>query len=188
MSNLSILLVSLGLVAQSSLLALPVALVVLSYSGRSVRIRATRERVVLTAVDGRATLVALGLLGLVSLGAVLWARSGALSGWLLGLSLLTLLALSFRVEVVVTARAARLERRALGWICWRRMPLERPTAWVDGWGDLADPLAFFVGDEARAAWLEVGFIDAGNQRTEPLAAAFREAVRSLRSASASRET
>ena len=70
MSNLSILLVSLGLVAQSSLLALPVALVVLSYSGRSVRIRATRERVVLTAVDGRATLVALGLLGLVGLQAV----------------------------------------------------------------------------------------------------------------------
>ncbi len=187
MSTLPLVLEVVGLVAQLGLVAMPVALVVLCHSGRSVRVVRSAERVVLTAVDGYATLVALAWLGVVGVGAALWSRAGGAHspGALVMLSGLALSGLTFRVRLVVTTHAARLERRVLGVIRWRCVPITRPTAYVDGWGDFADPLAFIVADEGGEVSVEIGFIDATNERTEPLAERFREAVRALRAPPAS---
>lgn len=78
---------------------------------------------------------------------------------------------SLRVGVSCDGESTRIVRRVLWVVPWRTRRYDGlPDAYVDGWGDLSDPAALFVGSGEGAERVELGWSHRGNAgRAEALA-------------------
>lgn len=158
---------------------------------RSAQLRRRPGCVTLSGLDGWAAAWGLGagsvasaiLIGVGSLLSLPWGLVAAL------VAVLLITPFGFGFEVSVTPREATCRRLFLGHVLWRRVPLAEPRAWVDGWGDVADPETLQVGEgsvffDARdddAFSFEVGWSGGrSGDRAEQIAAEFNRAVDELR--------
>lgn len=141
-----------------------------------IRVRATHNRVRLRALDASAMFYS----GFVLSGpgvAVLVAVTGSVA---LAILLTLFLWLGFRLNLVVTNNGVTVTRRFLYLIPWwfrRRANAAQPTAFVDGWGDFADPEALHVVLWEDGPSLELAWGDANSgDKCEDLAREFNAAV------------
>lgn len=135
---------------------------------RSVRVSEGATQLRVTASDAEAShvcgYVAFAIVpGLLVLGFVSFAI-GVLASLLLWASL--------RVVVTCDGRETLITRRVLWVVPWRsRRSVGRPDAFVDGWGDFADPAALYLASPCDGDRLELGWSHKGNEgRAEALAA------------------
>ncbi len=152
--------------------------VIMANGGSALSLDQTRGRVRLAGRDS--FLVAVSTVGVSA------AAAGAYLAWLpLGCSAVLAGAgivpcFGCRFSLDATASGGRLQRRVLWRIPWRTIALARPAAWVDGWGDWADPLAVHVGETSPdGVSCEVAWSSKGDD-AEEVVAQFERAVARLR--------
>lgn len=156
---------------------------------KSIRIRREADRVLLSSLDG----VVFGgwLVGAAVGSMVIWWVDRAYDVPVLTLlgacAGLFLLASGCRVRLSVGARSAVCYRLVFWVIPWRRARFANVVAWLDGWGDILDPEAFYVGcgrsqlEEHDGFSVELGWSGAqSGDLAERLAQDFNSAVRELR--------
>lgn len=164
----------------------------------SVRIRSRPDRLVLTSLDGIP--FGLGLGSAAGVSVLVWAVGSAFGASKLSLFVVSAAlfvgAFGCRVRLVVGRGSTECVRSLLWVVPWRRARFGRAIAWVDGWGDMADPLAFHIGevagdrspggggdgglDEQGLFSLELGWASQTTEtRADPLARDFNRAVAEL---------
>lgn len=159
----------------------------------SIRIRRSRGRVVLSGLDGIPFAIGL-FLAVVVTGGALSLRDVLDWGWApVASTALVAVGLAFgcRVRVEATREAAVCVRSVLWVVPWRLALFRHPIAWVDGWGDMSDPLAFHVGEMAPSGLapsrddedglfsVEVAWVLGEPTRADDLAEELNRAVREL---------
>jgi len=127
--------------------AQPIFLIGMFGALSSLRIRREAQGVVLTGLDGPMFAAGLICALLTSVGVVFLGRSLGVPWLHLVLASISSFVLPYgcRVRLEVRPEFAACSRSVLWVLPWNRSRSRSATAWVDGWGDMSDPLAVHVG-------------------------------------------